>query len=74
MKFAILTCIFSVLLFLGWYFSAAHLEPIIHKVFNPSSHEIYMDYWFTTFVSIEAVIVLAYILVFIKMARAKKKI
>lgn len=72
MKLLILTSIFAAALFLGWYLSAAYLDPVIHTLFHPSSHEAYMDYWFVSFISIEAIIVLVYVAVLIKRIRSKK--
>ncbi len=47
-------------LVLGWFVSAKYLEPIILRVFNPESHEKYLDIWFVVFTSIEFMIFLTY--------------
>lgn len=71
MKLLILTCIFAAALFLGWYVSAAHLGPVIHTLFKPANFEAYLNYWFATFISIEAIIIFVYVVVLIKMIRSK---
>jgi cytochrome bd-type quinol oxidase subunit 2 len=59
-KYLIATVALVFSLVLGWFVSAKYLEPLILSVFNPESHEKYLDIWFVVFVSIELVVVLMY--------------
>lgn len=59
-KYLIATIFLVFSLVLGWFVSAKYLEPIILSVFNPESHEKYLDIWFVVFVSIELVVFFTY--------------
>lgn len=60
MKYFIATIILFFAMFLGWFFSAKYLEPIILHVFTPQTHDKYLDIWFLMFTLMEVVIVIVY--------------
>lgn len=61
MKYLLATIILIISLALGWFFSAKYLEPVILKIFNPGTHEEYLDIWFAVFATIELVVLSGYI-------------
>lgn len=72
-KFIFFTLLLAILLFLGWYLSAAYLEPVILKIFKPENHEDYLDYWFATFMAVEVLIIAIYCAFIFKSYYSKKK-
>lgn len=71
-KYLIATIILGLLLFMGWLSSAKYLEPVILNVFNPESHEKYLDIWFLIFVSIELIFVVGYIVYVYRVYKSNK--
>jgi len=59
-KYLLATIALVIALFLGWLLSAKLLEPLILKVFDPNTHEKYLDIWFSLFVFIELLITIGY--------------
>lgn len=57
---------------LAWVVSAKYLEPMILRVFNPGTYEKYLDIWFSTFVFIELVVLLGYLIYVCKVHKANK--
>lgn len=72
MKYLIATIVLFISLFLGWFASAKYLEPVILKMFNPVSHDKYLDIWFSMFVLIELVIVVVYVVYVYRVHKLKK--
>lgn len=72
MKYLIATIILCFSLALGWFVSAKYLEPVILKMFNPGTHEEYLDIWFAMFATIELVVLSGYIVYVYKVYKANK--
>lgn len=60
-KYLLATIILFVYLALGWFVSAKYLDPVILKIFNPDTHEEYLDIWFALFATIELVVLSGYV-------------
>lgn len=71
-KYLIATMILFASLFVGWFVSAKYLEPVILKVFNPESHDKYLDIWFSMFVFIELAIIFVYMVYAYKLHKRNK--
>lgn len=74
MKYLAATAILFFSLFLGWFFSAKYLEPILLKIIKPATHETYLDIWFSSFIFIELMIALIYLLYIYKTYKAAKNL
>ena len=59
-KYLMATVVLFIAVFVGWFFSAKYLDPLIGHVLNPESHDKHMDIWFSMFVLIELVILFVY--------------
>lgn len=71
-KYLMATAVLFFSLFIGWFASAKYLEPLILKVFNPQTHDTYLDIWFSFFVLIELTIVFGYMFYMYKMHKLRK--
>lgn len=74
MKYLMATTILFFSLFLGWFFSAKYLEPILLRIFKPATHETYLDIWFSSFVLIELIISLTYFFYIYKTYKSDKQL
>ena len=72
MKYMFATILLVLSLFFGWAFSAKYLEALILNIFNPESHEHYLDIWFSIFVSIEIIFVFLYMVYIYRAYRTSK--
>jgi hypothetical protein len=71
-KYLMATIILFISLFVGWFSSVKYLEPLILKMFNPASHEKYLDIWFSMFALIELVIFFVYMVYVYKVHKLNK--
>lgn len=72
MKYLIATIILFFSLFIGWFVSAKYLESVILKIFNPETHDKYLDIWFSMFALIELVIILGYMVYVYRVNKSNK--
>lgn len=72
MKYLIATMILFASLFVGWFVSTKYLESVILRVFNPESHDKYLDIWFSMFVFIELAIIFVYVVYAYKLHKHNK--
>lgn len=71
-KYLIATIVLFFSLVLGWFASAKYLEPVIFKVFNPETHEEYIDNWFAMFATIELIVLSVYMVYVYKVYKGNK--
>jgi hypothetical protein len=76
-KYIIATIILVLSLALGWFISAKYLDSLILKVlkvFNPETHEKYLDIWFIMFAIIELIVVFGYLVYVYKIYNGNKRL
>ena len=71
-KYLIATIILVFSLFIGWFTSAKYLEPVILSLFNPETHDKYLDIWLSIFFVIEILIIFIYLTYVYKVHKSNK--